>query len=191
MVAVGLLAGCAAAGQEPPGLTASPSVTAESPTPSPTVEGPIDRSDPDLGIVFTDLPDVSGDARSALDMLTLFEVEFWRALSTGAFDPSIGLIASPDVAAIVKAQVDGNVERGWTIDGVFHVTADIIEADAATARATMCEDFTDGIFTNDGVTYSADEIDLAEASLIEVTLSRSEGADGPWTVTSYAHTDQC
>ena len=190
VVAVGLLAGCAAAGREPPGLTASPSVAVESPTPSPTVEGPIDRSDPDLGIVFTDLPDVTGDARSALDMLTLFEVEFWRAQSSGNYDSGIGLIAAPDVTSVVKAQVDGNNAGGWSLSGVLTIRAAVDQATEVSATASVCRDFSEVLFSNAGVTQSASEVGIVAGDLVEVSMSR-DGADGGWTVGSYAVAGTC
>lgn len=110
VVVLGLVAGCTGGGRRLPGLTASPTAVAESPspTPSPTAGLPVDRSDPKLGIVFEPLPAVTGDALTALDTLTLFEVEAWRAMTTGTVDPGLPIIATPGAISQLQAQLDGN-----------------------------------------------------------------------------------
>ena len=169
-VVVCLLTGCTDGAEEPAGLstvTDTPPATPE-PTPTPTPTGPVDRSDEEVGIVFVDLPDVTGDALTAIDALTLYEVEEWRAMTTGVLDPSIAFFVSQEVMEIVQAQLDGNAESGWTIDGVLVTTVDIVDADAHTAHATVCRDGVDALYTNAGVTYSAGDVGLTERAFFNV-----------------------
>lgn len=188
---VGFLASCTGGGKEPPGLTASPSATPESPSASPTpVDAPIDRSDPDLGIVFTDLPDVTGDARSALDTLTLFEVEAWRAQKGGVMNDVISLIASSEMVALLQAQLDGNAEGGWTLSGELDVAITVEQADAQSALATVCQDWSKVISTQDGVAHTAEDLGEQGGYLFEVPMSRAS-ADGPWSVVYYERTGTC
>jgi hypothetical protein len=191
VVLVGLLAGCSSGRHEPPKGTASPSAVAESPTPSPTPTGEsvIDPSDPKLGIVFTKMPVLTGDAAAALNGLSFFESEFWRALSTGKVDPIFMLIASSDVQAIVQAQVDGNIALGVTIHGTLTESVNITRADAGTAVGTTCQDFSGVTFTNARGTFTAAEGGIVDKYLFDVTLSRPNGAG--WIVETYKENGTC
>ena len=188
---VGLLAGCSSGRHEPPKGTASPSTATESPTPSATSTGEsvIDASDPKLGIVFTKMPDLTGDAASALNGLSLFESEFWRATTTGKVDPILMLIASSNVQAIVQAQVDGNIARGATIHGTLTVSVNITRADAGTALGTTCQDFSGVTFTNAKGTFTEAEVGIVDKYLFDVTLSRPNGTG--WMVDTYKRNGKC
>lgn len=193
VLVLSLLAGCDGGGQEPAGLTtvtASPTATEPTPTPTPTPTGPVDRSDEEVGIVFEDLPDVTGDALTALDTLTLFEVEEWRAMTTGAIDSDIAFFVAPEVVDLVQAQLDGNVEGGWTVDGVLTVTVQAIDADAHTAHATVCRDDGSALYTDASGTYTPAELDLPDALLFNAVLSRIDETS-PWMLESYDGAGTC
>jgi hypothetical protein len=192
VLVVGVLAGCGGGGEEPLGLS---TVTAEptqevTPSPLPSTGGPVDRSDEAVGIVFEDLPEVTGDALKALDTLTLYELEERRATTTGVFDPSIAMFASPDVVALVQGQVDGNAESGWTVGGVLVSVVDIVDADAHTAHATVCRDASDVLYTNAGATYTAADVGLTDRAFFEVVMSRLDDTV-PWMVESYERNGTC
>jgi len=187
---VGLAAGCSSGGHEPPGLTASPTPVVQTPSPSPTAAGVIDRSDPKLGIVFTKMPDMTGDAASALNGLSQFEVDFWRATTTGKVDPLLVLTTSPDVKAIVQAQVDGNIARGATIHGTQTVSVNITSADTTTAVGTSCHDPIGVMFTNADGTFTAAEGGIVDRNFFDVTLSRPNGV-GLWAVDTYKRNGTC
>jgi len=189
MIAVALLAGCSSGGQKPPGLTASPTPVVQTPSPTPTGESVIDPSDPKLGIVFTKMPDLTGDAASALNGLSLFESEFWRATTTGKVDPIFMLIASSDVQAIVHAQVDGNIARGATIHGTSTVSVNITSADATTAVGTSCQDPSGVTYTNAEGTFTLASAGYVDVARFDVTLSRPNGAG--WIVETYKRNGTC
>lgn len=191
-LAMALLTGCTGGGQEPAGLstaTTTPSATPE-PIQTPTPTGPVDRSDEAAGIVFTNLPDLTGDALSAFDTLTLYEVEERRAMIVGVIDPALGFIASPEVLDVVQVQIDGNAEGGWTIGGVLSVDVQLVDADAFTAHATVCRDPTAGLYTNAGVTYSAAEMGINYRAAFDVLMSRLDETS-PWMVESYERDGTC
>lgn len=196
--AVGLvvtaLAGCTADdGFEIPEPTVTPAPTptptpTEDPSPEPGADGPMDRSDTDLGIVFHDLPAVSGDARAALDVLTLFQVEFWRALSSGEIDPLMSTLAAPEVVSVVQAQLDGNASGGWTLLGPVSVTPSIDEATEHVAVGSVCLDYSEGLFVNDGITHTAAEVEMDEGLLADTELAKDSGR---WVVTGWEATGTC
>jgi len=194
-VLVGLAASCSSGGQKPPGLSPTPvaqtpTPVVQTPSPSLTAAGVIDRSDPKLGIVFTKMPDMTGDAASALNGLSQFEVDFWRATTTGKVDPLLVLTTSPDVKAIVQAQVDGNIARGATIHGTLTVSVNITSADAGTAVGTTCQDFSGVTFTNAKGTFTEAEAGIVDKYLFDVTLSRPNGV-GLWAVDTYKRNGTC
>jgi len=59
LILIGLMTGCTSTAKDP----ISPTATVESPSPTPTpTDGPVDLSDPEVGIVFEPAPDLHGDA---------------------------------------------------------------------------------------------------------------------------------
>ena len=94
VVVVGVLVGCTSPQEPLPGLTASATVTAApsaTPTPSPT----IDYSNPELGIVFEDDPDLTGDEAEVYHWAATYETEYWRTMTTNTVSPKFTTIASP------------------------------------------------------------------------------------------------
>jgi len=190
VVLVGLASGCSSGRHEPPKGSVSPTPVVQTPSPSPTAAGVIDRSDPKLGIVFTKMPDLTGDAASALNGLSQFEVDFWRATTTGKVDPLLVLTTSPDVQAMVQGQVDGNIARGATIHGTLTVTVNITSADATTAVGTSCEDSSGVMYTNAKGTFPLASAGYVDVARFDVTLSRPNGV-GLWAVDTYKENGTC
>ena len=191
-LAMALLTGCTEGGQEPAGLstaTTTPSASPE-PIPTPTPTGPVDRSDEAAGIVFTNLPDLTGDALSAFDTLTLYEYLVQQSTTSGVFDSSLRIIAAPDLVEDVEYQVQQNAENGWTLSGVLGTTVAILDADAYTTHATVCHDLTDLRFSQAGAEYTADELGRDVRTFFTVVLSRFEDTS-PWSVESYERTGTC
>ncbi|WP_156374042.1 hypothetical protein [Cellulomonas sp. Leaf334] len=140
----------------------------------------MDRSDAALGIQFENLPDVTGDARAALDLYTLFEVEFWRSTTEGAVSDLIPAVANPAVVGVVQTQVDGNASRNLKISGQTGVRILDVVADAASATITTCQDPTAALVTyEDGSVVSAGE---AGASALKVVAGLRKEPDLPWQV---------
>jgi len=189
-VLVGLMAGCSSGGHKPPGSTASPTPVVQTPSPSPTAAGVIDRSDPKLGIVFTKMPDLTGDAASALNQLSQFEVDFWRATTTGKVDPMLVLTTSPDVQRSVHNQIDGNIAHGVVIHGTSTVTVNITSADATTAAGTSCQDPSRVMYTNTEGTFPLASAGYVDVARFDVTLSRPNGV-GLWAVDTYKRDGTC
>lgn len=129
---------------------------------------------------------MTGDALTALDTLTLFEVEAWRAMTTGTVDPGLPILATPEAISQLQAQLDGNAAGGWTLSGDLRVKIDIKEADAHAATARLCEDWTNVVFTKGGVS----EPSGAGRGLFDVPMTRL-GDGAPWTVTYYNKAGTC
>ena len=150
---VTLLAGCAAEKADPPGLTASPTPAARpsAPEPTPTERTATDLSDPELGIVFDDIPDVTGAAASAHDAAAIFEAENWRSTTTGSVSPALAPFVSPELLRKVEYSVQRNAEDGWSFDGTMHITISDVVVDAATATVSVCSDYENVLFiSSDG-----------------------------------------
>jgi hypothetical protein len=154
LVAVGLcvavLVGCSA--QEPEPVEPTPSATSStpSPTPSPTSDEvtATDLSDPDLGIVFVDTPDLTGAAASAHDAVAIYQVEQWRSLTTGSVSPALVPFISPELLRKVEYGVQRNNEGGFGWEGNLRVTISDVVVDGTTASASVCRDHAQVIFTN-------------------------------------------
>ena len=178
-----LLTACTSEAPEPaPASTSASPTSAPTPTstPTPTASGPMDRSDAALGIQFENLPDVTGDARAALDVYTYFEVEFWRSTVDGKLSDAILTVADPDVVALVQAQVDGNA--GLTVGGENRIEISDIVADAATATLTTCQDTSGFLVTDaDGKVWTGVELG-EQPTTVTVGLTKEPGL--PWRVVS-------
>ncbi|NKY39947.1 hypothetical protein [Cellulomonas septica] len=181
-----LLAACTTPEPEPTPAAATSAAPSPTPTPTPTASGPIDRSDDALGIRFEDLPDVTGDARAALDVYTLFEVEFWRSTTDGAVAGTLEAVAAPAVLDVVRTQVDGNA--GFDVGGQTSVRFLDVQADAATATIRTCNDSTGAVVTlADGTTRTGAEVGAAPAVVV---TGMTKTPDLPWQVTTTDNTGE-
>lgn len=193
-VTVLLLAACSPGGsEEPTAAPTAPGTPAEStraPEPSPTETaepGPVDRTDPELGIAFEGLPDVTGPEADAVDTYTALEVAFWSGLVTNELDEELDALAAPDVAEHLRFQVESNVENGWVAGGELTVRLGDLEGNDQITVITACSDVSEMTFTQDGRTQTAQELDMPSQ---QVTAEVSRAA-GPWLVTSYELGEPC
>lgn len=193
-VAALLLAGCSTAGgEEPVGLATPTSTPTASPTPSPTPSalGPVDRSNAELGIVFTSLPSVpedtpeAADLRAAIDTYTGFEQEFWRTLTSGEMALPISGLADEGVASYVQYQLD--MSEGVRSGGTASFAVSPVSHDSTTTVLDSCQDFT-------AATSIAPDGTVTPASPDErfrFTVTMGRDARGEWIVTGYEKAGTC
>ena len=179
-VCVVVLVGCGVQKAEPAGLTASPTVAATaSPAPSPTPDEATatDLSDPELGIVFVDTPNLTGPAASAHDAVAIFRVEYWRSRTTGEVSPALVPFVSPDLLRKVESGVKRNNEDGFGFDGTMQVAISDVVVDGASATASTCTDYSDVLFTalDGSAPQSFAEIGFPQYERSTVQLSTVDG----------------
>jgi hypothetical protein len=166
-----------------PAIAATPT---PAPSASPVADGPVDRSDKKLGIVFTDLPDVTGAKAAPIDAYTLFESDFWRATTTGKIPAEMRAFTSPGAYAIVKAQVDGNKNAGFTVAGTNRIAFLDTDSTKDTATVATCQDAADWQFTDsDGKVQSGSDAGFGKV-VVTMTLTKPEGL--PWQVETVKNT---
>ncbi|WP_138067453.1 hypothetical protein [Cellulomonas rhizosphaerae] len=174
--------------------TTSASVTpsrAPSPTPTvvPTATAPAlaDGSDPDVGMFFTALPDVTGDEARAAETLMRFEVEFWRSMTTGAVSSALDDVASADVVQIVRNQVEGNKDRKITTSGSASDAFVDVNSGTKTVVIDVCNTMDDAVFTKGTKKTTGPEAGFDPA------IVRMEVGETPkgWRVQSYTVRDAC
>ena len=185
-----LVAGCTGSGDpDLPGLTASPSATrTPTPTPSPS-ESPtsiagtvVDLSDPELGIVFEDVPDLSGDEADVYNWLSTYRVEYWRTLLSNEPSPAFEVFTSPELQADMAQNAAENAADGWIVEGTFHATIGDIVVEGDTATATTCDDYTSVRITDRDGPLTLEELGAEVPVLLQATLARSTRGEGTWTV---------
>ncbi len=197
-----VVAACSGGGSEMPGLTASPSVTeSTTPSPSPTssaepTELPeelgvvFDLSDPELGIVFEDVPTgLTGDAADVHNAIALFTREVWRSVVTHVVSPVIYEMASAEVIGALEADAETNEATGSIFGGVHRATITDIRVDGDTATGSVCRDYRDGTFANAEAEYTPDEAGFGEPRLYTHTLVNLGG--GVWRVQSTERAGTC
>jgi hypothetical protein len=176
-----------------PGLTASP--TAEStptgtptPTPTPTsteskIAGTIvDLSDPELGIMFDDIPELSGDEADVHNWLATYRLEYWRTLVENQPSPAFVVFTSPELQADMASLAAENAADGWRVEGTFHVTIGDVVVDGDSATATTCDDYTHVSISDDEGPVPLEEEGAEAPVLLKATLARNPRAEGAWTV---------
>ena len=196
-VALAAVAGASLAGcTTETGPATTPSMTTASPsptvtptsTPSPTstdsrIAGTVvDLTDPELGIVFTDVPDLSGDEADVYNWATTYEVERWRSMAANAVSPAFTTIASPEVQARVAQMVAANADVRAQIGGTLQVRVLAITVEDDTAEATVCEDYSAVTFTDVDGPDTPEEAGFGEPQKATVTLRRAPEGEGVWIV---------
>jgi hypothetical protein len=189
---IGVLAGCTGGGQEPVGLstvTASPSQEVEptpTPTPTPTsILGRVqDMSDPELGIVFDDVPDLAGDEADVHNWIATFEQEYWRTLITNTVSPAFDVFTSPEIQARMAEIAANNTADQSLWGGVFHVRIADIVVDGDTATGTTCDDYRQVTLEEPGGPVSVEARGDDVPIFIRVHLVRNPIGEGLWTIQS-------
>ncbi len=186
VVAVVGLVGCSSPKEPLPGLTASATVTAApTPTPSPT----IDYSDAELGIVFEDDTDLTGDEAEVYHWAAVYETEYWRTMTTNTLSPKFSTIASPEIQSLMQQIADGNAAIQLKTGGALHVDVREVAVDGETARAVVCVDYRDVTATDPNGSYTAAEVGYGETTREELSLARV--ADQTWIVLTSTVTPTC
>ncbi|WP_156043739.1 hypothetical protein [Cellulomonas sp. URHE0023] len=192
-VCVGVLAGCSGSPDEPAGLSATPTTAVEpspTPTPTPTPSSEVqDQSDPALGIVFTDIPDLTGDEADVYNTLATYQKEYWRTLTTNTVSPAFSVIAAAEIQDRMQQIATTNANDLGQIGPVFHTSIGNVVVTGDTAQGAVCEDFSGATFADKDGTYTPDEAGF-EKRLKSVTLSRV-GGENRWIVLTSVVGDPC
>ncbi|GEK22314.1 hypothetical protein [Cellulomonas xylanilytica] len=183
-----LLVGCTSGGNEPAGLTASPTTAATSaastPTPTstaaPTAGVVKDLSDPELGIIFENVPALEGDAADVYNWIATYNKEYWRTLTTNQVSPAASILASAEVQARLKEIASNNSASQAAVGGVLHSRISEIAVDGDTATGVVCDDYRDATFADVDGTYTPEEAGFGGVPRKTLTMIRE--ADGRWTV---------
>lgn len=186
-----LLAACGSPAVEPPGLTASPSATATPPpTPEPTpTDGIQVHSDPAEGIVFEDVPDLSGDEAEVYNWIAEYQRAFWQTLRTNEPSSLAAAFTSTEIQENLARLAAANTQDGVTIGGTFHTRIFDVVVMGDTATGVRCSDFRDATFTTAEGTFDAVEAqwDVPQRSTLE--LVRLDG--GVWHVSKIVGGGSC
>ncbi|WP_156043731.1 hypothetical protein [Cellulomonas sp. URHE0023] len=190
-VCVGVLAGCSGSPDEPAGLSATPTTAVEpSPTPTPTPSSEVqDQSDAELGIVFTDVPVMTGDEADVYNTLATLEKEYWRTLTSNTVSPAYSVIASAEIQARMQQAATSNANDLGQIGGVLHTSVGNVVVTGDTAQGSACEDFSAATFADKDGTYTPDEAGFNKR-LSSFTLGRVPGEDR-WIVLTTVAGDPC
>ena len=172
-----LSAGCASEAVEPPGLEAT--VAAEpTPTPSPTPAGAVlEPSDPDLGIVFEDVPQLEGEQVDVYNTVAAYQKEYWRMMTTNTVSPGFDVLASPEIRAMMQRIATQNAEAQAEIKGVFHTRISDVVVDGGSATALVCDDYRDVLATDPNGSYTAEEVGLED---LAARLTLGPSGMGTW-----------
>jgi len=199
VLVVGLLVGCTGGGQEPLGLltvTADPSPEVEptpTPTPTPTsiVGVVLDMSDPELGIVFDAVPDLSGDEADVYNWIATYRQEYWRTLVTNEASPAFAVFTSPEIRARMSEIAANNTADQSVWDGEFHVTISDISVDGDTASGTSCDDYRQVTVEEPEGVLGPDVTGHDVPRLLRVNLVRNSLGEGLWSIESTEGLGEC
>ena len=178
-----LLAGCTTPGPTPAATTPPPSSAASpTPTPTPTPTGGVqDQSDQALGIVFDDVPQLSGDEADVWNWIATYEKEYWRTMTTNEVSPAFAALGSAAVQKSMAQVVADNREVEATIGGTFRATVGGVTVDGDSATGVACDDYADVTFEDADGPDTPEEAGFGEPRRKRLTLQRLQG-EGIWRV---------
>lgn len=186
-----LLTACSSGAVEPPGLTASPSPTATpSPTPEPTpTDGIQVHSDAEAGIIFDDVPDLTGEQAEVYNWIATYQKAFWQTLRTNEVAGTFAAFTSAEIQDTMARIVSNNTRDSVTIAGEFHTRISEIVVTEGTATALVCDDFRQATFTTPEGTFDATEAQQDVPQLGKVELLRIEA--GNWYINRETSAGTC
>ena len=186
-----LLTACTSPAVEPPGLTASPTTT---PTPSPTPEPtPTDgiqvHSDPEAGIFFEEVPDLSGDEAEVYNWIATYQKAYWQTLRTNELSGTLASIASADMQATLQQIATDNAASGVRVTGTFRTRITDIVVTGDTATGVKCDDLREATFATAEHEWTPTEVgtDVPERGTVELT--RLDG--GVWYINNVLEAGSC
>ena len=107
-----------------------------------------------LGIVFTDVPDLTGDEADVYNWVATYQLEYWRTLTTNTVSPAFEPHRLRDVQATMERIVRNNTENGQGSAGCSRRGSSTSPSTGTPRRATTCDDFSDGTFADPDGTYT-------------------------------------
>lgn len=168
---VALVAGCTSSDPAPVAATTKASTPAPSPTPTATSEVQ-DLSSSDLGIVFEDVPSLTGAEAEVYNLLSSYQTEYWRTMTTNAVSPSFSVLASGDVQATMKGIVKTNKAGSIDLGGVFSTTISDVAVDGEKATAAVCDDYAKMTVKDPNGTYTPAQVGYGVPRHKDVTVTR-------------------
>ena len=178
-----LIGGCSTQATEPPGLTATPAISAPTPAPSPTADpdGILEESDPELGIVFDDAPALTGVEADVYDTVALFEKAYWLTMTTNEVHPSFDVLASPELKEGMGRVAAKNVAINAEIGGTYRVRiSQVTITGDGEAEVVSCSDYREATFSDQDGPDTPEEAGLGVPELSKYTLRNV----GTWQVTT-------
>ncbi|RHA43953.1 hypothetical protein D1825_03795 [Cellulomonas rhizosphaerae] len=182
---VALAAGCTSSDPAPVPSTTKATTPSPTPTPTPTAANEVqDLSNAELGIEFEDVPSLTGAEAEVYNLLSTYQTEYWRTMTTNSVSPTFSVISSGDVQATMKGIVKTNKDGNITLGGVFSTTISDLAVDGDKATAAICDDYARMTVKDPNGTYTPEQVGYGVPRHKDVTVTRgTSGTTGTsWTV---------
>jgi hypothetical protein len=185
------LAGCTSqAADTPAASTSPPPATTVAPTPEATPASTVaDLSDPELGILFEDVPALTGDEADVYRTVATFQVEYWRTMTTNTVSPGAGVVAAPEMVAVLERIATNNGADSAQIGGTFRTRVSDVEVDGDVATALTCDMYADVTFADVNGSATPEEAGFGDNILLKDTLRRTP--EGRWVLGTSERTGTC
>lgn len=168
---VALVAGCTSS--DAPPVASTTKATTPRPTPTPTASSEVqDLSSTELGIVFQDVPSLTGAEAEVYNLLSAYQTEYWRTMTTNTVSPAFAVLASGDVQATMKGIVKTNKAGSIALGGVFSTTISDVAVDGEKATAAICDDYAKMTVQDPNGTYTPDQVGYGVPRHKDVTVTR-------------------
>ena len=183
------LTGCTQADEPDPPTSPPPQAATASPSlsPDPDPDGVLESSDPDLGFVLDDTPDLTGIEADVVDTAVVYQKEYWRTMSSNAVSPAFEVIASPEIRSEMEYIATTNVSMQVTVDGTFRTAISGVSVSGDTASVDVCDDFRDVTVTDPNGTYTSAEVGYE--NLVRTMSLGNRG--GAWVVLTSTTSGTC
>ena len=184
-----LLTGCTSPTVEPPALTASPTTSA-TPEPSPTpTDGIQIHSNTEAGILFDDVPDLTGDEAEVYNWIATYQKAFWETLRTNEVSDTFAAFTSAEVQDSLAQPASNNAAHGFRVGGTFTTWIRDIAVTGETATAVNCDDLREATFATDAGTFSAEDVGQGVPQRYRVELLRLDS--GTWYINRFVKEGTC
>jgi len=186
---VALVAGCTSS--DPAPVPSTTKTTTPGPTPTPTASSEVqDLSNAELGIEFEDVPSLTGTEAEVYNLLSTYQMEYWRTMTTNSVSPTFSVISSGDVQATMKGIVKTNKDGNITLGGVFSTTISDLAVDGDKATAAICDDYARMTVKDPNGSYTPEQVGYGVPRHKDVTVTR--GTSGTtWKVQTVTVEGSC
>ena len=132
------------------------------------------QDDTEAGIVFDDVPDLTGDEAEVYNSIATYQKAFWQTLRTNEVSDTFATFTSTEIQDTMARVASNNAAEEARIGGTFRTRISDVVVTGDTATGVKCDDFREATFANNTGDLTLEEAgqDIPQRGKVELSPPR-------------------